>query len=47
MKEMFSHEDHLDELIDIITLAIDLSENDDPDIDNIKKLGEGWVACRI
>ena len=44
MKEMFSHDDHLDELIDIITLAVDLSGNDDPDISNIEKLGEGWVA---
>jgi len=44
MKELFHHESHLSELIDIITLAVDLSENDDPDIINIEKIGEGWVA---
>ena len=30
--------------MDIIDLAIELSKNDEDDLDNIHKLGEGWVA---
>lgn len=32
------------EIIRIIDLAIEISENNDSDLDNIHKLGEGWVA---
>ncbi len=42
--ELFAGEDFLTELIDIIELAVELSENKDSDIDNIHRLGEGWVA---
>ena len=35
---------HLDELICLIDSAIELSENSDSDLDNIHRLGEGWVA---
>ncbi|MDO4649694.1 MAG: TIGR02452 family protein, partial [Eubacteriales bacterium] len=42
--EIFAGDAHLDELIRIINLAIDLSENDEDDLDNIHRLGEGWVA---
>lgn len=41
---IFSGSRHLKELTDIIDLAIELSENDASDIDNIHKIGEGWVA---
>ena len=41
---IFYATDHLDELINLMELAINLSENDASDIDNIKSLGEGWVA---
>lgn len=43
-KEVFSGYDCLNELMDIIDLAIELSKNDEDDLDNIHKLGEGWVA---
>lgn len=43
-KKLFAEDKHIDELIDIIDLAIELSENDDTDLNNIHKLGEGWVA---
>ncbi len=42
--EIFSGDSHLEELIRIINLAMDLSENDEDDLDNIHRLGEGWVA---
>ena len=35
---------YLTELTNIILEAIKLSENDAPDLENIHKLGEGWVA---
>lgn len=41
---LFADDEHLKELTDIIDLAIDLSENNDSDLNNIHKLGEGWVA---
>lgn len=40
----FSPDPHLNELADIVRLAIRLSENNQPDLDNIHMIGEGWVA---
>ncbi len=42
--EIFCEDKHISELTEIINLAVALSENDEPDLDNIHKLGEGWVA---
>ena len=42
--ELFSGDEHLKELTDLIDLAVELSENDEKDLRNIHKLGEGWVA---
>ena len=42
--EIFEGFNHLDEMNQIIDLAIELSENDERDLNNIHKLGEGWVA---
>ena len=42
--ELFAGDEHLGELIDIIDLAVELSENSEPDLDNTHRLGEGWVA---
>lgn len=42
--EIFKGDRHLDTLINIINLAVELSENTDSDLNNIHKLGEGWVA---
>lgn len=44
VKELFANDKHIEELNNIINLAITLSENDDTDLNNIHKLGEGWVA---
>ena len=40
----FTGDPHLNELTDIVSLAIRLSENNQPDLDNIHMIGEGWVA---
>lgn len=42
--ELFAKDKHIVELVDIIDLAMMLSENNETDLDNIHKLGEGWVA---
>ena len=42
--EIFRGDKHLKELTDIIDLAIELSGNEEEDLDNIHRLGEGWVA---
>ena len=42
--EIFWGDKHLKELTDIIDLAIELSGNEADDLDNIHRLGEGWVA---
>ena len=42
--ELFYDDKHLGELINLIDLAVELSENGDSDLDNIHRLGEGWVA---
>lgn len=41
---IFKGDRHLKELTDIIDLAVELSENDKADLDNINRIGEGWVA---
>ena len=41
---IFAGDSHLDQLTEIIDLAVMLSENDDDDLANIHKLGEGWVG---
>lgn len=43
-EEIFAGYDYVNEMTHIIELAIELSENDDSDLNNIHKLGEGWVA---
>ena len=43
-ERIFKGDKNLDELTDIIELAIKLSENADSDISNIHRIGEGWVA---
>lgn len=42
--DIFRGDVHLKELTDIIDLAVALSENDEADLDNINRIGEGWVA---
>lgn len=42
--QIFSGDPHLAEMDDIIDLAVSLSQNDAADLDNIHRLGEGWVA---
>ena len=41
---LFRDDAHIGELVEIIRLAIELSDNDARDLDNIHRLGEGWVA---
>ena len=43
-RTIFKGDKHLKELTDLIELAVELSENQDSDLDNIHRLGEGWVA---
>ena len=43
-RKLFEKDKHIDEVCNIIDLAMNLSENEDSDINNIHKLGEGWVA---
>lgn len=42
--EIFAADPHIGELTDLIDLAITLSQNKDSDLDNIHRLGEGWVG---
>ena len=42
--QLFEGDEHLKEFADIMDLAISLSENEESDQDNIRKIGEGWVA---
>ena len=44
ISSIFKGDSHLQELIDIIDLAITLSEKNTDDLENIHSLGEGWVA---
>jgi ADP-ribosylglycohydrolase len=40
----FSGDPHLGELTEIVRLAIQLSENKQSDLDNIHRIGKGWVT---
>lgn len=42
--EIFAGFKYLDDMNRIMDLALELSENDEKDTNNIHKLGEGWVA---
>lgn len=42
--KLFEKDRHIDELNALINLAVELSENNQPDLDNIHRLGEGWVG---
>ena len=42
--QIFAGDSHLQELVDIINLAVALSQNGANDLENIHQLGEGWVA---
>lgn len=42
--EIFAEDEHIRELTDIINLVLKLSENSDSDLDNIHRIGEGWVG---
>jgi ADP-ribosylglycohydrolase len=44
MEELFAENPYLPELLEKIDLALELSQNQDSDLDNIHRLGEGWVA---
>lgn len=44
VSEIFAGEKHLNELVAIINRALEYSENNESDLDNIHRLGEGWVA---
>lgn len=44
VKRLFAEDKHINELTDIIDRAIALSENDFDDLENIRALGQGWVA---
>ena len=43
-QELFEGDDHLEELITIISNALSLSKSKDNDLQNIHRLGEGWTA---
>ena len=43
-RRLFERFEHTDELVGLIDLAVQLSENGEDDISNIHRLGEGWVA---
>ncbi len=42
--DMFKEDEHIMELTDLINYAMELSNNNADDFENIRKLGEGWVA---
>ena len=42
--ELFAGDQYIGELTGIIDLAVRLSENDLTDLENIHRLGEGWIA---
>ncbi len=44
VESLFAGDEYLSELLAIIDKAILLSKNNENDIDNIRKLGQGWVA---
>lgn len=44
VRTLFAGDKHLDELTARIDLAVRLADNQAPDLENIHRLGEGWVA---
>lgn len=42
--KLYAGDEYLDDLTAIINRAVELSENADSDLDNIHRLGEGWVG---
>lgn len=44
LQRKFPDEKHLEELLYLMDKAVELSQNEESDIENIRKLGEGWVA---
>lgn len=44
VSKMFCEDENIDKLNEIINLAIELSGNDEDDLENIHKIGGGWVA---
>ena len=44
IEKLFEGDENLDKLSYLIDLAVSLSENTESDLDNIHRLGEGWVA---
>ena len=44
VRRLFEGTEYVDELCEIVDKAIELAENEDTDVNNIKRLGEGWVA---
>lgn len=44
VRRLFEYDKHIDELIDIIDLALELASNQSDDLTNIHRLGAGWVA---
>lgn len=44
MKKHYSERQHTEELVEIMERAITLAKNNDADEENIRILGEGWVA---
>lgn len=44
VRALFAGDKHLDELTARVDLAIRLADNDEPNLANIHRLGEGWVA---
>ena len=42
--ELFKEDPQLPDLTRMIDLAVELSENNDTDLNNIHRIGEGWVA---
>lgn len=44
ISELFANDKYINDLNQIIDLAIRLSENTDSDLNNIHQLGQGWVA---
>lgn len=44
VKDLFSDDENIDYLTGIVDSAIELSENNDCDLENIHLIGEGWVG---
>ena len=42
--KLFADDENIEAMVDIIDRAIELSENHNSDLDNIHRLGEGWIG---